>query len=40
MEDPLGIQTLQPQRYRILGEMASLGDLHPGRLSRRFHPCC
>ena len=39
MEDSLDIQSLQRQRYRILGEIASLGDLRPGRLYRRFHRC-
>ena len=39
MEDLPDIEALQRQRYGILGEIASLGDLRPGRLSRRFHRC-
>lgn len=39
MEASLNIESLQRQRYRILGEIASLGDLRPGRLYRRFHRC-
>ena len=39
MEDLPDVQELQQQRYRILGEIASLGDLRPGRLTRRFHRC-
>lgn len=36
MED---LPDIRQQRYRILGEIASLGDLRPGRLTSRFHRC-
>ena len=30
---------LEEQRYRVTGEMASLGDLYPGSLAKRYHRC-
>ena len=32
-------KALEEQRFRIMGEMASLGDLFPGSLSKRYHRC-
>ena len=39
MKDLPDVQELLQQRYRILGEIASLGDLRPGRLTSRYHRC-
>ena len=36
---PSEIHDLEQQRFRVLGEMASLADLRPGRLTCRFQRC-
>ena len=39
MHEPNDVRALEQRRYQIMGEMAALGDLVRGKLSKRFQRC-
>lgn len=39
MQEPHDVRALERRRYRIIGEMAALGDLVRGKLAERFQRC-